>query len=486
MKLSNLLDGIELKSLSNHLAPDVNIQGISDNSQNIGEGDLFVAVKGFEKDGHQYIDSALKKGAIAVIGEQLIANLPVPYIQVENSRQALGIVAGNFYGNPSKHKTVIGITGTNGKTTTCYMLKHILESNGKSCSVIGTLQNIVNGERIQSSNTTPSSLVLHQLLSISQDEVVIMEVSSHALTQRRTEGIEFDFCLFSNLHPEHLDYHSTMEEYFSAKLLLFNQLKVDGKAVVNQDNPWGMKLTKILRNRGKNVYTIGESEENHLRISSLYSQESSALVETDNEYRAIHSPMNGVHNIYNTLMAYLTAKLIGVNQSDILRSIGEFKGVEGRFEIYKLLNGVTVIIDYAHTSDAISYCLTTAKQQGAKKLTHVFGFRDNRDASKRTAMLSLTNNLSDKYILTLDDLNAVPTDEMITSLRNLHDAYGSNKGHIVTDRTLAIKQAIEDSQSGDWVVITGKGHEKYQQNFHLPTDSDRETVNFIIKLNKNN
>ncbi|RLQ84937.1 UDP-N-acetylmuramoyl-L-alanyl-D-glutamate--2,6-diaminopimelate ligase [Planomicrobium sp. Y74] len=484
MKLSYLLDGIELKPLSNHLAPDVNIQGISDNSQNINEGDLFVAVKGFEKDGHQYIDSALKKGAVTVIGEQPLANLSVPYIQVKNSRQALGIVARNFFCNPSKHKTVIGITGTNGKTTTCYMLKHILESNGKSCSVIGTLQNIVNGERIQSSNTTPSSLVLHQLLSMSQDDIIIMEVSSHALTQRRTEGIEFDYCLFSNLHPEHLDYHSTMEEYFSAKLLLFNQLKADGKAIVNQDNPWGKKLTQILWNRGKTVYSIGESEENHLRISSLHSQESSALVETDNEYMTIHSPMNGVHNIYNTLMAYLTAKSIGVNQSDILRSIGEFKGVDGRFEVYKLVNGVTVIIDYAHTPDAISQCLTTAKQQGAKKITHVFGFRGNRDASKRRAMLSLTNDLSDQYILTLDDLNSVPFEEMITALNTLHETFGSEKGKIIPDRTLAIKQAVEDSQSGDWVVITGKGHEKYQQTFHLPTDSDRETVNFITKLNE--
>ncbi|MBT2571590.1 UDP-N-acetylmuramoyl-L-alanyl-D-glutamate--2,6-diaminopimelate ligase [Planococcus sp. ISL-110] len=482
MKLSYLLHGLELKSQFNQLTSDVNIQGISDNSQNISEGDLFVAVKGFEKDGHDFLDLAIKKGAVAVVGEQPITNLPVPYLLVESSRKSLGIIARNFYGNPAKHKTVIGITGTNGKTTTCYMLKHMLESNGKTCSVFGTLQNIVNGERIQSAHTTPNPLVLHKLLSMSKDDVIIMEVSSHALSQHRIEGIEFDYCLFSNLHPEHLDYHSTIEEYFSIKLLLFNQLKIHGKAIVNKDNPWGMKLTKILRNRGKTVYTIGESEENHLRISSLHSQKSSALIEEDNEYRTIHSPMNGIHNVYNTLMAYMTSKLVGINPNDILKSTGEFKGVEGRFEAYPLLNGATVIVDYAHTPDAISYCLTTAKQQGAKRIIHIFGFRGDRDSSKRQTMLSLTTDLSDKYVLTLDDLNSVSSDEMIKTLSNLQDTYGSEKGSIIPDRTLAIKYAIEDSQSGDWIVITGKGHEKYRQNFKLPTASDRETINFITKL----
>ncbi len=242
-----------------------------------------------------------------------------------------------------------------------------------------------------------------------------------------------------------------------------------------------MKLTKILRSSGRTVYTIGGSEENHLRISNFHSQNSSVLIEEENESRTIYSPMNGAHNIYNTLMAYLTAKLIGVSSNDILSSIDEFKGVEGRFEIHKLPNGATAIIDYAHTPDAISYCLTTAKQQGANRITHVFGFRGKRDSSKRKTMLSLTNDLSDKYILTLDDLNSVPSDKMIMTLENLHETYGSKKGSIIPDRTLAIKHAIEDSQAGDWIMITGKGHEKYQQKFHLPTASDRETVNFITK-----
>ncbi len=225
MKLNYLLYGLDIKTQFNQLPLNLNIHRITDNSEDVSKGNLFVAIRGSEKDGHEHIESAIKNGASVIVGEQDVTNLPIPYIQVGDSRKALGILAKNFYGNPAKDKTVIGITGTNGKTTTSYMLKHVLESNGKSCTVIGTLQNIVNGERIQSSNTTPNSLVLHQLLSMSKDDIIIMEVSSHALIQHRTEGIEFDYCLFSNLHPEHLDYHSTMEEYFSAKSLLFNQLK---------------------------------------------------------------------------------------------------------------------------------------------------------------------------------------------------------------------------------------------------------------------
>lgn len=187
MKLNQLLNGLELKS--NNLLPDLTISGITDNSSEVAEGFVFIAIKGFESDGHDYIESAVEKGASLVIGEQPLAHLSTPYIQVKESRKALGILAKNFYRNPSQNKIVIGITGTNGKTTTSYILKHLLESNGKSCAIVGTLNNIVNGKKLRSFNTTPSSLVLHQLLSQSNDDVFIMEVSSHGLSQSRLEGI---------------------------------------------------------------------------------------------------------------------------------------------------------------------------------------------------------------------------------------------------------------------------------------------------------
>lgn len=459
------------------------IQGLADNSKDVKEGDLFVAIKGLGSDGHDYIENAIAKGAAVIIGEQPSADLSIPYIQVTNSRKALGIIANNFYGDPSREKMMIGITGTNGKTTTSYILKHILESNGKTCSVIGTIQNIINGERIPSFNTTPSSLTLNKLISLSNDEVIIMEVSSHGLSQHRIEGVAFDYCLFTNLHHEHLDYHSSMEDYFQAKLLLFKQLKPDGKVIANTDNSWGEKLTGVFQNERKLVYRIGKASKNQLRIIDFDLHNSTVSFEENNEFNAAFSSISGIHNMYNTLMAYGTAKLMGLVKESILQSLYKFEGVDGRFEISKQTNGAVVVFDYAHTPDAIVHCLTTAKQCGAKRIIHIFGFRGDRDSSKRGEMLSLTAELSDQYMLTLDDLNSVPIKDMLEAYTYLNDNYGNEKGRIILDRTLAIKKAIKESQIGDWILITGKGHEKYQQNFQLPTTSDRETIDFISNSN---
>lgn len=273
-----------------------------------------------------------------------------------------------------------------------------------------------------------------------------------------------------------------MEEYFKAKSLLFNQLKVNGKAVVNQDNPWGKKLTKILQNKEVPFYSIGETEDNHVRILEVNSQNYGVKVEEDGIAYTIPSAMSGIHNLYNTLMAYLTSKLAGASHEILLSSIQQFHGVEGRFEVYKQNNGSVVVIDYAHTADAIAHCLKTVKQQGARRIIHVYGFRGNRDTSKRIEMLSATAALSDQYILTFDDLNSVSPTDMIETLHYLHENYGNEKGSIIPDRTEAIKRAIENSQLGDWIVITGKGHEKYQQKYLLPTDSDCSTVHWVAGL----
>lgn len=481
MKLHQLLYNIDMKNDIRPELADMAIHGVTDNSMDVKLGHVFVAIRGLSSNGYEFIEDAIKKGASFVIGEHDLENLSVPYIQVVNSRKALGTIAKNYYGDPAKHKLVIGITGTNGKTTTSYMLKHILESDGKSCSIIGTIQNIINGVKIPSLNTTPSSLVLHQLMSLSNDEVVIMEISSHGLVQHRIEDITFDYCLFTNLHHEHLDYHDSMEDYFQAKRLLFKKLKTNGVAIVNTDNHWGEKLRDVLQNEGKPVYRIGKSNKSQLRISSFDLRNSCVAIEESNEFSTVFSSMNGKHNMYNTLMALGTAILAGISKERILYSLSSFAGVNGRFEIFKQSNGATVIVDYAHTPDAIFHCLTTAKQLGAKRIIHIFGFRGDRDPSKRGEMLSLTAELSDQYTLTLDDLNSVPIKDMLGDYTNLNDNFGNEKGSIIPDRTLAIKKAIKESQMGDWILITGKGHEKYQQNFQLPTKSDRETIDLISK-----
>ncbi|MCM3390390.1 UDP-N-acetylmuramyl-tripeptide synthetase [Ureibacillus chungkukjangi] len=311
------------------------------------------------------ITQAIANGACAIIGEKNIDSLPVPYIQVSNSRKALGIISNVFYQNPSSQKVMIGITGTNGKTTTSLLLNHIMESNGHSCSLIGTIQNKINGQVYKSNNTTPGTLALQKLLSDSQDEIVIMEVSSHGLSQYRIEGIKFDYCLFTNLEHEHLDYHKTMDDYFRAKLLLFDYLKDSGQAIVNRDNIWGEKLIRVLNEREIVVHSMGHSDINALQITDLNIENSIIKLAEIRDTFYISSPMIGVHNMYNTVMAYSVAKLLRIDKNNIINSLKDFQGVKGRFQIIRLRNGANVVVDYAHTADAIFHCLTTAKKYGA-------------------------------------------------------------------------------------------------------------------------
>ncbi|WP_084245425.1 UDP-N-acetylmuramoyl-L-alanyl-D-glutamate--2,6-diaminopimelate ligase [Planomicrobium okeanokoites] len=480
MKLIQLIKGLIPQNSIEEDLHDLVIKGIADSSQEVEEGFVFIAIKGYKDDGHNHIAHAIQKGASLIVGEQQLEELPIPYLRVENARMALGILSKNFYGNPASGKLMIGITGTNGKTTTSYLVKHLLEQNGITCSVMGTIQNIVNGESIKSANTTPSSLILQKLLAESHDEAVVMEVSSHGLTQHRIEGIEFDVCMFTNLHHEHLDYHGSMESYYEAKSILFEHLKPTGTAIINTDDEWGEKLDRELRAKGRDVWSIGQAQHSRFRIES-FDMEHSILCLAGEEKTLIQSPMAGIHNIYNSLMAYAAALAVGVKKDDILSSIKNFPGVEGRFETSKTGKGVIVIVDYAHTPDAVFHCLTTAKEAGANQITHIFGFRGDRDSSKRREMIEITSNISDRYIITTDDLNSVPAEEMQLHYIELNERYGNEKGLIQMDRTRAIKDAIDSSSKGDWVVITGKGHEKYSHQFELPTESDKETVKFMVE-----
>ncbi len=478
MKITQLIDGLKPKNSIDRDFYELDILGIADSSKDVKEGFIFIAIKGFKDDGHEHIRHAIERGARMVVGERSPPNLPVPYLQVENGRIALGLLSKNFYGNPASRKLMIGITGTNGKTTTSYLIKHLLEQNGVSCSLMGTIQNIINGISLTTANTTPSPLIIQQLLNLSNDEAVVMEVSSHGLTQHRIEGIEFDICLFTNLHPEHLDFHGSMDNYFVAKAHLFDHLKPGGTALINMDDEWGEKLANELAEKGKNVCSIGQAAQSRLPIQSFDMTHSTILL-GDPKGTLIQSPMAGIHNMYNSLMAYACALIAGIHDEAILSALKTFHGVEGRFEFSKMQNGAVIIIDYAHTPDAIFHCLTTAKEAGAKRIIHVFGFRGERDTSKRQAMIEITSKISDQYIITTDDLNSVPAEEMQMLYAELNDNYGNEKGSIQMDRTVAIKQAIDHSVDGDWIVITGKGHEKYTHQFKLPTESDKETVKFM-------
>lgn len=473
MKLNTLLEHIETSG--KEAFPDIYIHGISINSRAVRPGEIFVAVPGYKVDGHEYIDKAIEAGASVIVGEKDIKNLNVPYIRVPSSRLVLAELACQFYGNPSDGKIIIGITGTNGKTTTSFMLRSILEASGRTCSIFGSIHNVVNGQVLPSINTTPDALELQRQLAWSEDQYAIVEVSSQGLTQSRVAGMKFDYCLFTNLDQDHLDYHKDMEEYFSVKAGLFDQLKPDGKAIVNHYNHWGKKLTDRLKLKEENVLVLGDGH--NLAILPSTASSSPQILEGSQTYD-LKLNLRGYHNVLNGSLAYLTARQMGISGHCILKALEVFPGVPGRFEIIQHPIGATIVIDYAHTAEALYHVLQTARGEQAKRVFHVFGFRGNRDTGKRKEMINVSQRLSDMSILTFDDLDGVPPDEMERSLHQLH-----RRGRVIPDRTLAIKEALMQVNEGDWLLITGKGTETYELQFQYPTVSDIDTVQYLLAIN---
>ena len=449
----------------------IEIDGLAFNSAEVEERYLFVAIAGTHTDGHLYIEDAISNGACVIIGEEYLANIGVPYIRVDNSRKALGLLANIFYENPTHHKIMIGITGTNGKTTTSYMIKHILESAGISCSLFGSVSTIINGVEKESTHTTVDALKLNQLLATSSDNAVIMEVSSHGLAQARVEGIQFDYCIFTNLEHEHLDYHENMESYYLAKQSLFNHLKPNGIAVIKSDSPWGERLCTYVSSLNNKIIKING-------VDPTYIVNDEELISSNplQQNYSINTRMKGKHNLENASLAFSTALSLHIEPIDIEYSLESFSGVPGRFELFPHPKGATFIVDYAHTGNAFSHILETATLYNPQRIIHIFGFRGNRDIQKRKNMLQISLKNCHICILTFDDLNGVSSEQMIHELSSLDPL---NKCVIIPDRTLAIQYAWDQAQNKDLVVITGKGIENYQQNFALPTLSDIHTLNHL-------
>lgn len=472
MNLNELLKSLSI-TINNTVHKNLDVKGIAFNSSKVESGFLFIAITGNHMDGHHFIDDAKKNGAIAIIGEQVLETFDVPYYQVPNSRKALALLAKTFYSNSTNNKIMIGITGTNGKTTTSYMLKHILESQGLTCSLFGSISTIINGIEKPSSHTTLDALTYHQLLSESYDQVVIMEVSSHGLIQHRVEGIEFDYCIFTNLEHEHLDYHRDMDSYFKAKQSLFTHMKSNGIAIVHSSSEWGERLStyvnslekKLIKINGTNpTYTINGKE---LFGNTMYNNKGCLLT----------TSMKGKHNIENAALAFSTAVSLGFSPPIIVNALKEFKGIPGRYQIHPHPCGATFLIDYAHTEKAFYHILDTVKSQEPRKIIHIFGFRGNRDVKKRIKMFNMSLKYCDNCILTFDDLNGVTSDQMIKDLESFDH---HEKCVIIPDRTEAIKYAWELAKNRDWIVITGKGNELYQQIYSIPTFSDSQTLQYLF------
>ncbi|WP_342431430.1 UDP-N-acetylmuramoyl-L-alanyl-D-glutamate--2,6-diaminopimelate ligase [Neobacillus sp. FSL H8-0543] len=461
------------------LVCDVSIEvyGIQSDSRKVNHGDLFVAVPGFESDGHHFIKSAIDRGAVAIIGERVITDqIPTPYYHVDNTREVLFTLTNFFYQMPQNKHKMIGITGTNGKTTTAYLIHEILSYNGKTSSLLGTVVYSLNGVEHQSTLTTPDTISIQKILHESNDEYVVMEVSSHGLDQYRVAGSMFDYALFTNLSHEHLDYHSNLEDYYLAKKKLFQYLKKDGKAIIGAYNPWGERLNAELAEELIPAIPYCHKEvKGPISIKSMVTAPKAQVVLEDhgNEF-TLQLNIVGKHNIYNVLGSYFCARELGFLPEEIIPPLQAFNGVPGRFEIINLPNNSKAIVDYAHTPDGLYHALSTAKECIEQDVYHVFGFRGKRDISKREAMVKISQRLAKQVFLTLDDLNGVEKETMLDDLRKLSNEYPNVA--VIDDRTLAIRHALKFLDNGDGLIVTGKGSEKYKDDYKFPSATDKETI----------
>ncbi len=487
MELKRLIEGVEVKKIVGD--PLKQVGGIAYHSKQIGEGFLFVAIRGMEVDGHQFIEEAVQRGAEAVVSEEERGVSNRTLILVPNSRQALAKISSNFYGDPSSHLTLIGITGTNGKTTTTYLLESIFRKAGYDVGVIGTINYRFGQKTTPALNTTPESLDLHGILSemlkggISH---VIMEVSSHGLDLDRVFGCQFDAVVFTNLTSEHLDYHKTLEQYFESKQKLFSDSLVKSQkkgrfAVTNHDDPRG---EEIVRGIDLPVIHYGMSPSCDITADQVTSsfEGLSCRVRTPKGEISIRSKLIGDFNIYNILAAVSVGIGMEVPLETLRKGVEGLEGVSGRLEKVENARGLHVIVDYAHTHDALERVLLGLKgilEKGTRnqeKLITVFGCGGDRDRTKRPLMGKVAGKYSDLAILTSDNPR---TEDPLAILKEVEkgleslplkqwppdeiELWRSKKGFLkVPDRREAIRMAIRLAQPSDTVLIAGKGHEDYQ------------------------
>ncbi len=494
MTFGELLHGLEgrVKILDRQGDVDVPVRGITDDSRMASAGSLFVAVKGEQVDGHQFIQSAMKRGIVALVAQQPVKAVSIPYIRVEDSRKALGLLGGHFYGEPSSHIRMIGVTGTNGKTTTTYVCKALLEAVGQKVGLIGTVAYRIGNTTIPAAHTTPGALELQQLLSRMVKEgcsTAVMEVSSHALAQDRTSGCEYDVAVFSNLTQDHLDFHKTMEEYFQAKLRLFTGLtgsrKPNKRAIVNLDDSYGARIAALCP---APVWTYGIKADADLRAEDvrLSLQGSAFRAATPAGTFPITSHLVGEHNVYNLLAAIGVALHEGATPDQVQSAVAQVTNVPGRFERVMAGQSFTVVVDYAHTEDALVRLLTAAQVLKTGRIITVFGCGGDRDRGKRPKMGMAAVRSSDMVVLTSDNPRTEDPHSILEQVevgvieglrQHPHVQYRK-----VIDRREAIGEAMREARPGDMVLIAGKGHEDYQiigtKKFHF---DDREVAREAIE-----
>ena len=468
MTLKELVKNIECKISGN---AEIEIKGIAYDSRKVQEGYLFVAIRGFETDGHKYIDSAIKNGAVAVLGEDDIA-CGVPYVKAKDSRKALALTSAEFFDHPERKLKIIGLTGTNGKTTTTYLIRQILMLKGLKCDLIGTNQIIIGDEVIESSRTTPESFDLFEIfykMAQKGGEYVVMEVSSHSLELDRVYGVTFETAVLTNITQDHLDFHKTMENYAEAKAKLFAMSK---SSAINTDSDYA----EICLSKAKeNLLTYSVDKDSIVKAENIRMSERGVIftIGYDGEPHEMRLGIPGKFSVYNALAAICACINIGIEITDIEKGLVLAKSVKGRIEVVRTATPYTVIIDYAHTPDGMENIISAVRAFAKARVITVFGCGGNRDATKRPKMGKIAEELSDLVVVTSDNPRCEEPEAIIKDIL----AGMTKDNHItVTNRKEAIAKAMEIAQQDDIIILAGKGHETYQEIDHIKYDFDERVV----------
>lgn len=465
------------------------ISALQIDSRRINSGDCFIAIKGTQADGHQFTSTAVQQGAVAIICEVLPKDLlpHVTYIKVLNSSKALGILASNFYDRPSTHLKIVGITGTNGKTSTATLLFRLFKKLGHSVGLLSTVQNQINDEVIPSTHTTPDAITLQALLKKMVEkhcEYCFMEVSSHAVDQNRIEGIRFTGAIFTNITHDHLDYHKTFENYLKAKKRFFDELPATAFAITNTDDRNGLVM---LQNSKAAKHTYSLKSPSNYKCKVIENNVSGLQLELDGV--EMYTRLIGDFNAYNLTAVYAGARLLGVEKQTALTALSALSPPEGRFDqIVSANEKIVGIIDYAHTPDALKNVLQTIQtvRNGNERVITVIGCGGDRDAAKRPVMAEIACKFSDQVILTSDNPRSEDPEEIIRQMNDGVPVTDKRKVLNITDRHAAIKTAVTLANKYDIVLLAGKGHEKYQEikGVKQHFDDKEELLNAFSLLEK--
>ncbi len=484
--IKEILSHIDYKDLVGNVQGDIN--AIKYDSRKVKENDMFVAIKGVQADGHDYINKAINKGAKYIVTEKIIKELPSDILQVlvEDSHLALSELAAAFYDFPSSKLKLTGVTGTNGKTTVATLSYHLFKDLGYKTGLLSTVKILIGEKEIPATHTTPDPLMINKYLNEMVKEGIeyaFMEVSSHGLDQKRTAGLDFDGAVFTNLTHDHLDYHKTFINYRDIKKTFFDQLKPEAFALVNADDKNGLFM---LQNTKAKKYTYALKNPADFKVKILEQNFTGMLLLIDQ--KEVWVQLIGTFNAYNILAIYATAVLYGLDQFEVLQAISKLKSVDGRFEIMLSGKGKVAIVDYAHTPDALENVLKTInaiRPNNTEKLITIVGAGGNRDKTKRPEMAQVAAKYSNQVIFTSDNPRDENPEDIIADMEAGVPGEDYKKTLKITDRRQAIHAGVQLANPGDIILIAGKGHEDYQiikgEKFHF---DDREEV--IKAFNKEN